>query len=54
MKNLENVKALNEVEMNAVSGGMICPGIPPAEPFQPPYYPVEEKKDGSTGATGSW
>jgi hypothetical protein len=54
MKDLENKKELNEVEEENVAGGMICPGIPPAEPFQPPYYPVEEKKDGSTGATGSW
>ena len=35
MKNLENVKMLNEVEMNTVAGGMIWPGIPPLDPFDP-------------------
>ena len=28
MKNLENVKALNDMEMAKVAGGMIWPGIP--------------------------
>ena len=35
MKNLENVKALNDMEMAKVAGGMIWPGIPPLDPFNP-------------------
>jgi hypothetical protein len=35
MKNLENVKALNDMEMANVAGGMIWPGIPPLDPFNP-------------------
>jgi hypothetical protein len=35
MKNLENVKALNNMEMAKVAGGMIWPGIPPLDPFNP-------------------
>lgn len=35
MKELENKKALNEVEEEKVAGGMIWPGIPPLDPFNP-------------------
>ena len=35
MKNLENVKMLNEQEIEMVAGGMIWPGIPPLDPFNP-------------------
>jgi len=35
MKNLENVKAINDMEMAKVAGGMIWPGIPPLDPFNP-------------------
>ena len=35
MKDLENKKALNEVEEEKVAGGMIWPGIPPLDPFNP-------------------
>ena len=35
MKNLENVKALNDMEMAKAAGGMIWPGIPPLDPFNP-------------------
>ena len=35
MKELENKKALNEVEEEKVAGGMIWPGIPPLDPFHP-------------------
>ena len=35
MKELENKKALNEVQEEKVAGGMIWPGIPPLDPFNP-------------------
>ena len=35
MKDLENKKELNEVEEEKVAGGMIWPGIPPLDPFNP-------------------
>ena len=35
MKIIENRKALNEMELAAVAGGMIWPGIPPLDPFNP-------------------
>ena len=35
MEELENKKALNEVEEEKVAGGMIWPGIPPLDPFNP-------------------
>ena len=36
MKKFENAKMLNEVEMKAVAGGTIWPGIPPLlDPFDP-------------------
>ena len=35
MKNHENVKMLNEQEIEMVAGGMIWPGIPPLDPFNP-------------------
>ena len=35
MEDLENKKELNEVEEEEVSGGMIWPGIPPLDPFNP-------------------
>ena len=35
MKELENKKELNEVEEEKVAGGMIWPGIPPLDPFNP-------------------
>ena len=35
MKELENVKVLNEIEEEKVAGGMIWPGIPPLDPFNP-------------------
>ena len=35
MKELDNKKALNEVEEEKVAGGMIWPGIPPLDPFNP-------------------
>ncbi|MBO5569709.1 MAG: hypothetical protein J6A79_12360 [Clostridia bacterium] len=35
MENLENKKELNEVEEEKVAGGMIWPGIPPLDPFNP-------------------
>ena len=35
MKELENKKALKEVEEEKVAGGMIWPGIPPLDPFNP-------------------
>ena len=35
MKNIENMSAINDMEMEAVAGGMIWPGIPPLDPFNP-------------------
>ena len=35
MKDLEKKKELNEVEEEKVAGGMIWPGIPPLDPFNP-------------------
>ena len=35
MEDLENKKELNEVEEEKVAGGMIWPGIPPLDPFNP-------------------
>ena len=35
MKNIENMNALGDMEMAAVAGGMIWPGIPPLDPFNP-------------------
>ena len=35
MKNLEDKRELNEVEEEKVAGGMIWPGIPPLDPFNP-------------------
>ena len=35
MKMFENAKMLNEMDMAKVAGGMIWPGIPPLDPFNP-------------------
>ena len=35
MKNLEDKRELNVVEEEKVAGGMIWPGIPPLDPFNP-------------------
>ncbi|MBQ6928312.1 MAG: hypothetical protein IJQ36_08375 [Oscillospiraceae bacterium] len=35
MKNIKNMNALDDMEMAAVAGGMIWPGIPPLDPFNP-------------------
>jgi len=35
MKNIENMNALGDMEMAEVAGGMIWPGIPPLDPFNP-------------------
>jgi len=35
MKNIENKNALSDIEMEAVAGGKIWPGIPPLDPFDP-------------------
>ena len=35
MEDLENKEELNEVEEEKVAGGMIWPGIPPLDPFNP-------------------
>ena len=35
MKNIENMNALDDMEMAKVAGGMIWPGIPPLDPFNP-------------------
>ena len=35
MKNIENRNALGDMEMAEVGGGMIWPGIPPLDPFNP-------------------
>lgn len=35
MKNIENRNALGDMEMAEVGGGMIWPGIPPIDPFNP-------------------
>ena len=35
MKELENMNVLNEVEEEKVAGGIIWPGIPPLDPFNP-------------------
>ena len=35
MKDLEDMRELNEVEEEKVAGGVIWPGIPPLDPFNP-------------------
>ena len=61
MKNLENVKELNELEEKEVAGGhisIVSPGETPNSIFIPDYLKPkpddnqQEPKDG--GATGGW
>lgn len=35
MKNIENKTRLNDMVLAEVAGGMIWPGIPPLDPFNP-------------------
>ena len=49
MKNLENMKALNEVEEEKVAGGV--PILHPGHHYDPPAQP-EEPQEG--GAEGTW
>ena len=49
MKELENMKALNEMEVAKVAGGKISPICPGGEGME---QKPEEPRDG--GATGGW
>ncbi len=51
MKNLENMKALNEMELAKVAGGILPPFI-----LGPTFTPDAPKNDepGDGGATGGW
>jgi len=49
MKNIENMKALNEIELAKVAGGV--PILHPGHHYDPPAEP-EEPTEG--GAEGTW
>ena len=65
MKNLENVKALNELEEKAVAGGRFSPGETISTPYDPHYLQPKPDDDpnikldniggpGSGGITYTW